>query len=78
MKHILDTHVVENLVKGHYLGDAFSVLGMHESVNDDGDKFVFIRSLQPQAKSVEVINKDTNASMGYMRRVHNDGLFQLD
>ena len=78
MKHILDTHVVENLVKGCYLGDAFAVLGMHEAINDEGNKFVFIRTLQPQAKSVEVINRDTNASMGYMRRVHNDGLFQLD
>ena len=78
MKHILDTHVVENLVKGRYLGDAFSVLGMHEAADEEGHKFIFIRTLQPQAKSVEVINRDTGASLGYMRKVHNDGLFQLD
>ena len=78
MKHILETHVVENLVKGRYLGDAFVVLGMHEATDEDGHKFIFIRTLQPQAKSVEVINRDTGTSLGYMRRVHNDGLFQLD
>ena len=78
MKHILEPQVVENLVKGHYLGDAFAVLGMHEATNEDGHKFIFIRTLQPQAKSVEVINRDTGAGLGYMRKVHNDGLFQLD
>ena len=78
MKHILEPQVVENLVKGHYLGDAFAVLGMHEATNEDGHKFIFIRTLQPQAKSIEVINRDTGASLGYMRKVHNDGLFQLD
>lgn len=78
MKHILEPQVVENLVKGHYLGDAFAVLGMHEATNEDGHKFIFIRTLQPQAKSIEVINRDTGAGLGYMRKVHNDGLFQLD
>ena len=78
MKHILEPQVVENLVKGHYLGDAFAVLGMHEATNEDGQKFIFIRTLQPQAKSIEVINRDTGAGLGYMRKVHNDGLFQLD
>ena len=78
MKHILEPQVVENLVKGHYLGDAFAVLGMHEATNEDGYTFIFIRTLQPQAKSIEVINRDTGAGLGYMRKVHNDGLFQLD
>ncbi len=78
MKHILDTHVVENLVKGRYLGDPFSVLGMHETTDEDGHPFVFIRTVQPQAKSVEVIHRETGATMGFMRRVHGDGLFQLD
>ena len=78
MKHILETHTVENLVKGRYLGDPFAVFGMHETQDIDGNSFVFIRTFQPQAKSVEVIHRETGATLGFMRRVHYDGLFQLD
>ena len=36
MKHILEPQTVENIVKGRYLGDAFAVLGMHESTDEEG------------------------------------------
>ncbi len=78
MKHILESYDVENLVKGRYLGDPFSVLGMHHSVDEDGNKMLFIRTLQPQARAVEVVHGETNAVVGQMRKVHPDGLFQLD
>lgn len=78
MSPILESTDVENLVSGRYSGDAFEVLGMHNGVDLDGIPVLFIRTLQPQAATVEVINKTTHSSEGMMRRVHVDGLFQLD
>lgn len=78
MRYILETHVVENLVKGHYHGDPFSVLGMHETYDTEGIRHIFIRALLPQAKKVVVISKDNNQPVGEMRCVHPHGLFQLD
>ena len=78
MEHILDAYLVESLVNGRYFGDPFSVLGMHHSTDEDGQKLVFIRTVQPQAQSVEVIDPKTKFVIGKMRKVHPDGLFQLD
>lgn len=78
MKYILDETSVRNLISGKYLGDPFAVLGMHDSKNAEGDTFIFIRTVQPQAKQVDVIKTQTNEIVGTMRTVHSDGLFQLD
>ncbi len=77
MTAILETHVVDSLANGKYYGDIFAILGMHEDVNEDEQKFIYVRTFQPQAKSVTVVRKDTHQSYE-MRRVHPNGLFQLD
>ncbi len=77
MTAILETQTVDSLAAGKYYGDIFAVFGMHEDVNDDGQKFIYIRTFQPQAKSVTVVRKDNRQSIE-MRRVHPNGLFQAD
>ena len=78
MSLILESSQVETLVHGGYHGDPFAVLGMHQGQDLEGKSYLYIRTLQPQAKSVEVIRKDNRENLGYMRRVHSDGLFQMD
>ena len=78
MSLILETSQVESLVHGTYHGDPFAVLGMHQGQDLEGKSCLYIRTLQPQAKSIEVIRKDNHENLGYMRRVHPDGLFQID
>ena len=62
-------HELEN---GSLKGDPFSVLGMHESPDGKG---LFIRTMQPQAKAVEVFKN--KKSLGKMTRILG-GIFQLD
>ncbi|MGN0919719.1 MAG: 1,4-alpha-glucan branching protein GlgB [Alphaproteobacteria bacterium] len=69
----IPTDLARELENGSFKGDPFSVLGMHEMKDGKG---VFIRTLQPQAVSVEVLDKKGN-SLGKMAPVAN-GLFQLD
>ncbi len=77
MTAILDTKTVDALAEGKYYGDIFAVLGMHRDINEDEQKFVFVRTFQPQAKSVTVVRKDTRQTYE-MRLVHPNGLFQAD
>ncbi len=77
MTAILETKMVDALAEGKYYGDIFSILGMHEDVNEDAEKFIYIRAFQPQAKSITVVRKDTHQSYE-MWRVHPNGLFQLN
>ena len=49
--------LLSELKKGALKGDPFSVLGMHEALSGKG---LFIRTVQPQAKSVEVLMKKVN------------------
>lgn len=78
MSLILEVSQVESLVRGNYYGDPFDVLGMHLGQDATGKTAIYIRTLQPQAAQVSVIRTDTNQNLGAMRRVHPDGLFQLD
>lgn len=78
MSLILEVSEVESLVHGGYQGDPFAVLGMHTGEDQEGRKALYIRTIQPQAQTVEVIRRDNRQSLGQMRRVHSDGLFQLD
>ncbi len=78
MRHVLSTTDVDNLVKGTFFGDPFSVLGMHPSRTFDGQDMIFVRTLQPQATEVEIFDETAGCSRGRLRRVHSDGLFQAD
>ncbi|MET0503722.1 MAG: 1,4-alpha-glucan branching protein GlgB, partial [Luteibacter sp.] len=63
-----DAAAVDALVQGRH-GDPFALLGPHAV---DGRRVV--RTLQPGAQGVELIDAD-GRSLGELRRVHPDGLF---
>lgn len=73
LKNRLSIEKIEAIVNGDY-EDIFSVLGPHK---DKGSKEVFIRAYQPNAKSIEIIDKN-QASMGFMEKLDERGLFQID
>lgn len=77
MMSVLDTHIVDALVNGQFYGDIFSVLGMHQARNEDETSFVYVRTLQPQAKTMWVVQHDTHECY-QMYQVHPNGLFQYD
>lgn len=77
MISVLSVNTVDAICRGQYYGDIFSVLGMHRSVDEDNQSFICIRTFQPQAKNVTVIRLDTQEQLP-MKRIHADGLFQLD
>ena len=78
MSLILESSQVEALVSGNFQGDPFAVLGMHQGCDIEGKNVLFIRTIQPQAACVEVMRRDSETSLGCMRRIHERGLFQLD
>ena len=65
--------LAQKLENGSLKGDPFSVLGMHEAPDGKG---LFIRTMQPQAKTVEVLDKK-GKSIGKMIAILG-GIFQLD
>ncbi|MBQ8558240.1 MAG: 1,4-alpha-glucan branching protein GlgB [Alphaproteobacteria bacterium] len=77
MTSVLETHIVDALINGKFYGDIFSILGIHQDTNEENEQFVYIRTLQPQAKTVWVIQHDTHECY-QMRKVHPNGLFQYD
>lgn len=74
MKNYLDESVVEALVTSGY-GDPFSILGLHRE-GADGD--LVLRTFQPQAQNVYVLEYETGKVMAQMERVHSSGLFQFE
>ena len=72
MLNNLDAKIADMLVTTGY-GDPFSVLGMHRG--QDGT--LFIRTLQPQAKNVHVIN-EKGEHVVQMEKVHPGGIFQAE
>lgn len=78
MSYILEQQTVENLVSGKHFGDPFALLGMHQCRDTDDLPMLCVRTIQPQAVSVELIHSKTHEFMGLMRRVHPNGLFQAD
>ena len=74
MKNYLDESIVEALVTSGY-GDPFSVLGIHRE-GADGD--LVVRTFQPQAQNVYVLEYETGKVMAQMERVHSSGLFQYE
>ncbi len=77
MISVLSVNTVDAICRGQYYGDIFAVLGMHRSVDEDNQSFICIRTFQPQAKNVTVVRLDTKELLP-MKRIHADGLFQLD
>lgn len=78
MEYNLNNQIIQNLVNGRYLGDPFAILGMHGVQNGGKNSFIYIRTLQPQAKSVEVIEALNGYTLGTMDKIDEKGLFQLD
>ena len=74
MKNYLDESIVEALVTSGY-GDPFSILGLHRE-GADGD--LVLRTFQPQAQNVYVLEYETGKIMAQMERVHSSGLFQFE
>jgi 1,4-alpha-glucan branching enzyme len=71
-KGALDPGAVEALVRGDH-GDPFALLGPHDA--EDGG--LVVRSLQPHAERVWLIEPASGRSLGEFSRVHADGLFAL-
>lgn len=74
MKNYLDQGIVEALVSSGY-GDPFSILGMHRG---DVDGALLIRTFQPQAQNVYILEYDTGKVIAQMEKVHSAGLFQYE
>lgn len=77
MKTIIEKSEIKALCDGVYYGDPFSILGMHQDHTSDDRPFICVRTLQPHAKSVEIVKKETKESF-QMIKIHSCGLFQLD
>ncbi len=60
----------ESIVRAQH-GDPFSVLGMHVV---DGD--LVVRTFQPQAGAVELVERKSGKPVATLDRVHPDGLFE--
>lgn len=78
MEYNLNNQTVHNLLGGRYFGDPFAVLGMHKASENGGKDFIFIRTVQPQAKTVEVLDAADGHTLGVMEKTDADGLFQLN
>lgn len=78
MEYNLNNQTVHNLLGGRYFGDPFAVLGMHKASENGGKDFIFIRTVQPQAKTVEVLDAADGHTLGVMEKTGTDGLFQLN
>lgn len=61
---------VEKLINARHENPA-AILGLHAGA----DKFLTITTLQPQAESVEIIDKKTAKTIAVLEKVHADGLF---
>jgi len=66
---MLSSHDIAALVAARH-GDPFAVLGMHEHGGG-----VWVRTLQPGADQVEVIDAASGRAVANLKRVHADGLF---
>jgi 1,4-alpha-glucan branching enzyme len=66
----LDPAAIEALIRGDH-GDPFALLGMQEA---EGGGLV-VRTFQPQASRVWLVDQATGRSAGEFSRLHADGLF---
>lgn len=74
MENLLSKEEMEAIINGDH-GNAFAVLGIHRN---KGSKEVFIRAYHPNTKSIEVIRKSDNSSLGYMEKLDERGFYQIN
>ena len=72
MENLLSKEEMEAIINGDH-GNAFAVLGIHRN---KGSKEVFIRAYHPNTKSIEVIKKSDNSSLGFMEKLDERGFYQ--
>lgn len=73
MDNMLAREEIDAVVNGDH-GNVFAVLGIHR---DKGSKKVFIRTFNPFASQIEVIDA-AGKSLGKMNKIDERGLFQLN
>lgn len=73
MKPLLDSGAINAVVNGVH-GSPYSVLGMNDMGPDNPG--LVVRSFQPYAQRVELVEKDSGAVLP-MERIHEKGLFEL-
>lgn len=73
MENLLSKEEMQAIIDGNH-GNVFSVLGIHR---DKGSKEVFIRTYQPNTKSVELLKQD-GSSLGQMSKLDERGLYQIN
>ena len=73
MENLLPKEDMEAIINGDH-GNPFAVLGIHK---DKGSKEVFIRTYQPHAQSVELIDEKGN-SLGFFTKLDDRGFFQIN
>jgi 1,4-alpha-glucan branching enzyme len=71
-KQTMDAEV-ERILKGDH-GDPFAVLGMHTEARDGAEKIV-VRTFQPQARRVAVVDTATNEVVADLPRIRDQGFF---
>ncbi len=70
-----DMQTIDFIRTGRFYGDIFAVLGMHEETNTAGEKVIVVRTFQPQADKIELINCNTKESFLMNKRTA-DGFFE--
>uniref|UniRef100_UPI0040280748 1,4-alpha-glucan branching protein GlgB n=1 Tax=Candidatus Scatocola faecipullorum TaxID=2840917 RepID=UPI0040280748 len=73
MENLLSKEEMNAVINGDH-GNVFAVLGIHR---DKGSKEVFIRTYQPNTKSVELLKKD-GSSLGTMTKLDKRGFYQIN
>ena len=73
MENLLSKEEMNAVINGDH-GNVFAVLGIHR---DKGSKEVFIRTYQPNTKSVELLKKD-GSSLGMMTKLDKRGFYQVN
>ena len=73
MENLLSKEEMKAIIDGNH-GNVFSVLGIHR---DKGSKEVFIRTYQPNSKSVELLKQD-GTSLGQMSKLDDCGFYQIN
>ena len=73
MENLLSKEEMNAIVDGDH-GNVFAVLGIHR---DKGSKNVFIRTFQPHAETVELID-ESGQSLGMLTKLDERGFFQIN
>ncbi|MBE6452353.1 MAG: 1,4-alpha-glucan branching protein GlgB [Alphaproteobacteria bacterium] len=73
MENLLSKEELEAVINGDH-GNVFAVLGIHKN---KGSKEVFIRTYQPHAKEIELVDANGN-SLGQMTKIDARGFYQIN